>query len=723
MSSSRFFSSSFPNRKTALRMVLYGFIVLLMSNLEAMVESVIDPEIPYFDEEHLIVGGVTAIMTIILFGVLETHLARRRKMEAMLRESDRRSAEIAVYNQLVIDSSPLGIATFDAESGMCVSANGTIAKIVGATVEEILGQNFRQIESWKNSGMLETAEDTLSDGRERRQEVHIVTTFGKAVWLDYLFARFTNRDKTHLLLMIADITERKLAEAAVAESERKFRLIFDNANDGILLVDAESMKFAMGNRKICEMLGYSEEEILRLQVLDLHMEKDLPKVLSGFQDAKGGMRTATDIPMKRKDGTVFFADISSSTITDKGKLFLLGIFRDVTRERMLQQQFHAARKMEALGTMAGGIAHDFNNLLTVVLGHAEFALKDIPPKSPAHWSLTEITNAARRAADLSLQMLAYTGKSSFAIERVELSGLVEEMSRLLETTISKKAILNLHLERGLPPIQADPSQIRQIVMNLIVNASEAIGDRSGVVTVSVGATRCDEEYLRKTEVHDNLAPGPYVYLEVADTGCGMDAGTRSRIFEPFFSTKFTGRGLGLAAALGIVRAHKGTLKVDSEPGEGTTFKILFPAMEDAGEKARSNESSPLADWRGKGTILLVDDEESLLALGARMLEHLGFTVLTAADGLQAVELYRQRGKEIDLVLMDLTMPHMDGAEAFGELRRLNPDVRVILASGYGKEDVASRFAGNGIDGVLQKPYTLARLRESLAGLMPKRLDG
>jgi nitrogen-specific signal transduction histidine kinase/CheY-like chemotaxis protein len=410
----------------------------------------------------------------------------------------------------------------------------------------------------------------------------------------------------------------------------------------------------------------------------------------------------------------------------------MSIITDITQSKLaaeetarLEARLHQAQKQESLGVLAGGIAHDFNNLLMVVLGHAEFALEDISPISPAHGNLTEITTAARRAADLSLQMLAYAGKLAFTVERVELRDLVEEMAHLLQTAISKKAILTLNLERGLPPIKADPSQIRKIVMNLINNASEALGDRNGVITVSVGATRCDAEYLQKTELHDDLAPGLYVHLEVTDTGSGMDAGTRSRIFEPFFSTKFTGRGLGLAAVLGIVRAHKGALKVHSEPGKGTTFKVLFPALEDAGEGARTNESSssPLADGRGQRTILLVDDEESLLALGTRMLEHLGFTVLTAADGLQAVEQYRERRKDIDLVLMDLTMPHMDGAEAFGELRRLNPDVRVVLASGYSTDDVASRFAGKGLAGILQKPYTFARLRESLAGLMPKRPDG
>jgi CheY-like chemotaxis protein len=237
-----------------------------------------------------------------------------------------------------------------------------------------------------------------------------------------------------------------------------------------------------------------------------------------------------------------------------------------------------------------------------------------------------------------------------------------------------------------------------------------------VITVSVGATLCDEEFLQKTELHDDLPPGPYVHLEVADTGSGMDAETQARIFEPFFTTKFTGRGLGLAAVLGIIRAYKGALKVYSEPGKGTTFRVLFPALTDGKDATRSPDSSRLAAWRGKGTILLVEDEESLIALGARMLEHLGFTVLTASDGLQAVDLYRERGKEIDLVLMDLTMPHMDGAEAFGELRRLNQDVRVVLASGYSQEDVTSRFQGKGLSGVLQKPYTLAKLQESLSGL-------
>ena len=432
-----------------------------------------------------------------------------------------------------------------------------------------------------------------------------------------------------------------------------------------------------------------------------------------------------------RDGRAVPMLFSASPIYDESGRFdgVVCMAQDITERkraeetlRSLERQMQQAQKLESLGVLAGGVAHDFNNILMAVQGHAELALNGIAPTSPAHRNLVEISTAARRAADLCRQMLAYAGRSSFALEKVGLQELVEEMTDLLKTTISKKAILTLNLEKGLPPIQADPTQIRQIVMNLIINVSEAIGDRSGVISVSVGTTRCDEEYLQKTELNDDLPPGLYVHLEVTDTGHGMDAEMQSRIFDPFFSTKFTGRGLGLAAVLGIVRAHKGALKVYSEPGKGTTFKILFPALAEGEDATRSPDSSPWGDWRGTGTILLVDDEESLVALGARMLEHLGFSVLTAADGLQAVEQYREKGNTIDLVLMDLTMPHMDGAEAFGELRRLNPDVRVVLASGYSNEDVAARFAGKGLSGVLQKPYNLSSLREALAGLMPKRKE-
>ena len=515
-----------------------------------------------------------------------------------------------------------------------------------------------------------------------------------------------------LYLLFRSYPLRLLKEAltGLSAEKEKTETTLSSIGDGVITVDREGRIVYM-NPVAERCTGWSSDEALGRNVKDCYVTRKESEVHTPctLLSRNGEQRTIEEI----------WSPIKDRNSAEEGHVI---VFRDVTEKLKLERQLQHAQKMESLGVLAGGIAHDFNNLLTVVLGHVELALNDLSPKSPARENLTEIETAARRAADLSLQMLAYAGKAVFTAERVGMRKLVEEMAHLLKTSISKKATLTLNLERGLPPIQADPSQIRQIVMNLILNASEAIGDRNGVITVSLVAARFDEAHQENTDLYGDLAPGrPYVQLEVTDTGSGMDAETRSRIFDPFFTTKFTGRGLGLAAVLGIVRSHKGALKVRSEPGKGTTFKVLFPALEDAGKEALTNDVvSSLADWRGKGTILLVDDEESLIALGVRMLEHLGFTVLTAADGQQAVNLYRERGKEIDLVLMDLTMPHMDGAEAFDALRRMNPEIRVVLASGYSHEDMTSRFQGKRLDGVLQKPYTLATLREALAGLMPGR---
>lgn len=354
-----------------------------------------------------------------------------------------------------------------------------------------------------------------------------------------------------------------------AEKEKTETILF-SIGDGVMTVDREG-RIAYMNPVAERCTGWRSDEALGRSIEDCYVTRGESGRMEGEIHAP-----CTLLSRNGEERTIeeAWSPIKERNSAEEGHVI---VFRDVTEKRNMERQLQQAQRLESLAVLAGGIAHDFNNLLTVVLGHAELALNEISPASPARGSLTEITNAARRAADLSLQMLAYTGKAVFTVVRMGLAELVEETARLLDTAIPKKAVLNLSLERGLPPLQADPNQIRQVVMNLIINASEAIGDQSGVITVSVGATLCDDESLRSTVFHDDLPPGKYLYLEVKDTGCGMDAVTRSRIFEPFFSTKFTGRGLGLAAVLGIVRAHRGGLKVDSEPGKGTTFTVLFPA--------------------------------------------------------------------------------------------------------------------------------------------------
>ena len=379
---------------------------------------------------------------------------------------------------------------------------------------------------------------------------------------------------------------------------------------------------------------------------------------------------------------------------------------------MLEAQIRHAQKLESLGVLAGGIAHDFNNLLMAILGNADLALMDLSPVSPVRENLTEIKKASQRAADLAKQMLAYSGKGKFVIEPLNLSELIEEMSHILEVSISKKAVLKYDLPENVPLFEGDASQVRQIIVNLITNASEAIGERSGIISITVGAMQADQQYLRETYLDEELPGGLYVTLEVADTGCGMTDETRHKLFDPFYTTKFTGRGLGMAAVLGIVRGHHGAVKIYSELEKGTTMKVLFPAIESDADSG-SEQPQKTTRWRGSGSVLLADDEDSVRAVGAMLMERLGLTVVHACDGRQAVDIYTEQKDDIDCVILDLAMPHMDGEEAYRQLRRIDPEVRVIMSSGYNEQEVTQRFLGKGLAGFIQKPYQLGELIQTL----------
>jgi PAS domain S-box-containing protein len=393
-----------------------------------------------------------------------------------------------------------------------------------------------------------------------------------------------------------------------------------------------------------------------------------------------------------------------------------GLIQDLTdlrraeeERRKLEQQVMQSQKLESLGVLAGGIAHDFNNLLTSVLGNADLALSELSPTNPARSYLEDIEKVSRRAADLCRQMLAYSGKGRFVVQPISLNDVVREMVHLLGVSISKKVVIKYNFFSGLPSVMADATQMRQVVMNLITNASEAIAEVSGVVTLSTGVMDCDDEYLKSvvgnTDFH---AAGQYVYLEVSDTGCGMDPETLNRIFDPFFTTKFTGRGLGLAAVLGIVRGHKGALRVYSEEGKGTTFKILLPA-DDQPAPGLTVVAKDVGMWRSSGLVLLADDEESIRSMGRRLLERAGFEVMAAADGREAIDLFARHKANIRLVILDMTMPHIDGEACYRELRRIAPSVKVIMTSGYNEQDVISRFVGKSLAGFVQKPYQAADL--------------
>jgi CheY-like chemotaxis protein len=336
------------------------------------------------------------------------------------------------------------------------------------------------------------------------------------------------------------------------------------------------------------------------------------------------------------------------------------------------------------------------------------------PDSPDRESLVEIAHAAKRAAELCSQMLAYAGKGGMARTDFSLNELIESLLPMMKAGISKDCALTLNLGQNIPSLNGDPGQIRQAITSLVINASESLEDRGGAVSISTGVMECTLGYLSGDCAMAAGAPGPYVYMDVADTGCGIPPSVLPRIFEPFFTTKFTGRGLGLSAVLGIVRAHKGAIGVRSQPKQGTTFRVLLPVG--AGTKRPTHAGN--VQWRGHGTVLLVDDESDVMAATRKLLERLGCRVLVARDGQEAVEVYRQRQADIDVVLLDLTMPRMNGEEAFERMRAINHRARIVIASGYSESDVVARFAGKDLSGCLQKPYTIANLAHILSGLLP-----
>jgi two-component system cell cycle sensor histidine kinase/response regulator CckA len=513
-----------------------------------------------------------------------------------------------------------------------------------------------------------------------------------------------------------DVTDRLRYEEALRDSEEKFRRIFDLIPLPLTLSELDGVLITC-NDAFCAQTGFLRDEVLGKNLAEFSLWEDVEKRRAMYEALSLGRAVdGLEFKMRRKDGQQRIMSGSARIFELMGRKVALTVARDLTDQRNLEQQMLHSQKLESLGVLAGGIAHDFNNLLTGILGNADLAKTEMSPLAPARSSLEGIEVAARRAADLCRQLLAYSGRGRFVIQPIALQELVEEMGHLLSVSISKKVVLKFHFAQGLPAIDADATQIRQVVMNLIVNASEAIGERSGVISITTGLAHCDDHYLKGCFTAEAIKEGDFVYLEIADTGHGMDKATLDRIFDPFFSTKFTGRGLGLAAVLGIIRGHKGAIRVYSEANRGTTFKLLFPASEH--QPHRMAAAQPLqTGYHGNGMVLLADDEETIRNLGRRMLQRAGFDVLLAEDGREAVAKFQANQNSVCLVILDLTMPHLDGEACYRELRQIQPEVKVILSSGYNEQDVVNRFAGKGLAGFIQKPYTseelLAKVREAL----------
>lgn len=532
-------------------------------------------------------------------------------------------------------------------------------------------------------------------------------------------------DKADLFLLrgMADqgasaITYAQLLTASRLTAQR-YHNILETVFDGINITGFDGV-IRYCNSQFAAMLGATPEQVVGKAMPDLLFPEDLAAAHDRIRRRREG-HTAPMVWRLRAldDGREVFVRANSRELKDESgqPSAMLGVISDITRSRRLEEKLLQAQKLESLGVLAGGIAHDFNNLLVGALGNAGLALMELPPESPVRPLIEEIQKATVRAADLTRQLLSYSGKGRFVLAHLDLARVVDEMSQLLGSVITERVAIRYELARDLPPVEADAAQIRQVLMNLVTNASDAIGDRPGVITVSTSVVEADAAYLADTFVDDGLAPGRFVCLEVADTGAGMTAETVAKIFDLFYTTKFVGRGLGLAAVLGILRSHKGAIKVSSEPSRGTTFTVLLPACVAAVEAPAPVAAAPRS--KARGVVLVVDDEEGVRNVARRIFEREGFRVLLASDGAEGVEVFRAHHQDVCAVLLDVTMPRMGGEAAFAEMRRIRGDVRVLLTSGYSEQEATARFAGHGLAGFVEKPFhpqgLVAKLRGVLGG--------
>ncbi|MCB1151758.1 response regulator, partial [bacterium] len=517
---------------------------------------------------------------------------------------------------------------------------------------------------------------------------------------------------------IGRIIERERAIAALKDSEENLNTFFCTISEYLFVLD-EQARIRRVNDAVLERLGYAAEDLIGRSVLAVHPEERRDEALRIVTDMLAGERDVCPIPLETRDGELIPVETRVTRGTWNGAPAIFGVSRDVServaaekRQRALERRLHQAQKLESLSVLAGGVAHDFNNILMAVSANASLVLEDMAAADPNHEPVQDILVASQRAGELCKQMLAYSGRGTFVVGPFNLLDLVQDMSGLLRSSVSRKAEIALYLTHDLPLIQGDATQLRQVLLNLVVNASEALDDLGGTIALSAGVVDCSAEDLAGMVNGEDLAPGEYVFLQVSDTGCGMDAATRARLFDPFFTTKFTGRGLGLSAVLGIIRSHRGALSVRSEPGHGTEFRVLLPS---AGVGAvLDDEPRPgLADLDADRCVLLVDDEREVRNSTRRLLERLGLRVITASDGQEALDIHAARAEEIDLVILDMTMPRLDGLETMAVLHERDPELSVILSSGYTEKEIRERCGGCEPVGFLQKPYDLQTLRETL----------
>ncbi|QEL13556.1 PAS domain-containing hybrid sensor histidine kinase/response regulator [Limnoglobus roseus] len=656
-----------------------------------------------------------------------TDVTAKKQAELALRASERTFA-------LALEAGQLGIWDWHVPTGH-MELGGAWRGMLGYTKDEL----EPRIQTWEDllhPDDMPTIRPIVRDHLEGRTsyydaEFRLRTKAGEWRWIrarGKVIERTAEGQPVRMMGTHSDVTDLRRTEEELRESRQSLERVMQTSPCSVFVFDLVESRIIYSNHSVGEALGYSIREIEEMGnsvIVRTARPEDLPRIMAfhnSWQGVADGEVKTLEYQARHRDGSdrVF---VVRAMVFDRGpdgrptKVVCASL--DITDQRAaaeenrrLDEQLRETQRLESLGVLAGGIAHDFNNLLTGILGYADLAGQELSASAVAQSHLTPIIASAHRAAELCQQMLAYAGKGRVELTVANLSNIVREVRSLLGAAISKKAEVEFDLPDELPGIECDVNQIRQVVMNLFTNASEALEGWPGQIRVSTAAVVADRAALDAMRFGAGRPPGEYVRLTVSDTGCGMSAATVAKMFDPFFTTKFTGRGLGLSAVLGIIRSHGGAIRVDSVEEEGTAVEVLLPAS----EKPLPGPSLPPAvgPGQGSGVVLVVDDEPVVRRLTGMMLQSLGYTPLFAADGPEAVRVYAENRETLKVVFLDLTMPGLDGLQVFKAIRAQGGRTPVILMSGYSEHEVREKFGTHGFQGFLSKPFTRNALAERLA---------
>jgi PAS domain S-box-containing protein len=640
-------------------------------------------------------------------------VTERKLAEEALRESEERY-------RTVVDNSLTGICLI--QDGKYQFVNKRLVVMSGYSPRELSEMSFEQL---VHPDDLELVQEAISQrlsgkGLAGHYQFRGITKNGDVGWLETIAAPVDYHGKPAVLMNVVDITDRKTAEEQIRESEEKYRRLFEESKDAILITTPEGT-FVDINPAGVELYGYSsKEELLKTAVAqDTYMDaSDREK----FQEiiAKQGFVKDYELNLRRKDGQQLVVLLTANAVRDdNGDIVAYrGIIRDITEHKRLERQLFQVQKMESIGTLAGGIAHDFNNLLGGIMGYASLSKTKVSKRHPIFNYIDTIERSTMRAAELTSQLLAFARGGKYDIKPVDMNGIVHETLRFIGRTFDKSIEIMASLYPQLPTVEADAGQLQQVLMNLCVNAADAMPN-GGKLTIETDMVVLTEDYVK---AHMDAKAGSYVALSVTDTGIGMDKDTLQRIFEPFFTTKEEGKGtgLGLAMVYGVAKNHGGYIHAYSEPGEGATFKVYLPVSGKTEVKEPADTETPRG---GNELILVVDDEESIRSVAADILESYGYLVLVAEDGEEAAKIYEEHNGDISLVILDMVMPRLGGRETFLKLKRLNPQVRALLSTGYSKNEKAQEILDSGVMGFVQKPYLLNELLSKVRSVLDAEIVG